>query len=315
MEYRNLGNSGLKVSAIGLGTNQFGGKVDAKGVVEIIAAAVDNGINFFDTADVYQDGRSEETIGKAIQAYPRSKILIATKFYHKTGEEPNDRGGSRKHIMDAVEDSLRRLDTDYLDLYQYHRWDRETPIEETLRALDDLITQGKVRYIGSSAMPSWMMATSQQISARNNLHHFVSEQPHFHMLERSVEHEVLPAAEYYGIGILPFFPLAGGFLTGKYKRGKGAPAGSRGETSSYVQRYMTEENYTIIEKLEAFSKARNRALNELAHAWLLSFPQVSSVISGATKVSHVEANVKSADWVLTEEDMKEIDEILGRENN
>ena len=314
MNYRNLGNSGLKVSAIGLGTNQFGGKVDAKGVVEIIAAAVDNGINFFDTANTYQSGRSEETIGKAIKAYPRSKVLLATKFYNKVGEEPNDRGGSRKHIMDAVEDSLRRLDTDYIDLYQYHRWDKETPIEETLRALDDLITQGKVRYIGSSAMPSWMMATSQQVSARNNLHRYVSEQPHFHMLERRVENEVLPAAEYYGIGILPFFPLAGGFLTGKYKRGKGAPAGSRGETSSYVQRYMTEDNYTIIEGLEAFSKARGHALNELAHAWLLSFPQVSSVISGATKVSHVEDNANSADWTLSEEDLKEIDKILGRDN-
>lgn len=313
MNYRNLGNSGLKVSEVGLGTNQFGGKVDPAGVVEIIAAAVDNGINFFDTANTYQGGRSEETIGKAIKAYPRSKILIATKFYNKTGEEPNDRGGSRKHIMDAVEDSLRRLDTDYIDLYQYHRWDRETPIEETLRALDDLITEGKVRYTGSSAMPSWMMATSQQVSAKNNLHRFVSEQPHFHMLERKIENEVLPAAEYYGIGILPFFPLAGGFLTGKYKRGKGAPAGSRGETSSYVQRYMTEENYTIIEKLEAFSKARGRALNELAHAWLLSIPQVSSVISGATNVSHVEANAKSADWVLPHEDLTEIDEVLGRE--
>lgn len=315
MNYRNLGNSGLKVSEVGLGTNQFGGKVDAKGVVEIIAAAVDQGINFIDTANVYQAGRSEETIGKAIKAYPRSKILIATKFFNKTGEEPNDRGGSRKHIMDAVEESLRRMDTDYIDLYQYHRWDRETPIEETLRALDDLITQGKVRYIGSSAMPSWMMATSQQVSAKNNLHRFVSEQPHFHMLEREIENEVLPAAEYYGIGILPFFPLAGGFLTGKYKRGKGAPAGSRGETSSYVQRYMTEENYTIIEKLEAFSKARGRALNELAHAWLLSFPQVSSVISGAAKTAHVEANAKSADWVLAPEELTEIDKILGRENS
>jgi len=313
MYYRNLGNSGLKVSAIGLGTNQFGGKADAKSVVEIIAAAVDNGINFIDTANVYQGGRSEETIGKAIKAYPRPKLLIATKFYNKTGEEPNDQGGSRKHIIDAVEDSLRRLDTDYIDVYQYHRWDESTPIEETLRALDDLITQGKVRYIGSSAMPSWMMATAQQISARNNLHRFVSEQPHFHMLERGVEKEVLPAADYYGIGILPFFPLAGGFLTGKYKRGAGAPKGSRGETSSYVQRYMTEDNYTIIEQLAAFSKDRGRKLNELAHAWLLSFPQVSSVISGATSAAHVEANAKSADWSLTEEDLKEIDGILRRE--
>ena len=311
MEYRNLGSSGLKVSAIGLGTNQFGGKVDAKGVIEIIAAAIDQGINFFDTANVYQEGRSEETIGKAIKAFPRNKVLIATKFYNKTGDEPNDQGGSRKHIMDAVEDSLRRLDTDYIDLYQYHRWDETTPIEETLRALDDLITQGKVRYIGSSAMPAWMMATSQKISEQNGWHRFVSEQPHMHMLEREVEKEVLPTAGYFGIGILPFFPLAGGFLTGKYTRGAGAPAGSRGETSPYVQRYMKDENYTIIENLEAFAKARGRTLNELAHAWLLSFKQVSSVISGATSVEHVLANAKSTDWMLTNEERTEVNEILG----
>jgi aryl-alcohol dehydrogenase-like predicted oxidoreductase len=310
MQYRNLGSSGLKVSAIGLGTNQFGGKADPKTVGEIIAAAIDKGINFFDTANVYQGGRSEETIGKAIKAYPRSKVLIATKFFNKMGDEPNDRGGSRKHILDAVEESLRRLDTDYIDLYQYHRWDEDTPIDETLRALDDLITQGKVRYIGSSAMPAWMMATSQKISEQNGWHRFVSEQPHMHMLERGIEKEVLPAAEYFGIGILPFFPLAGGFLTGKYERGAGAPKGSRGETSSYVQRYMTDQNYTIIETLEKFSKARGRKLNELAHAWLLSFKQVSSVISGATSVDQVLDNASSADWALTKEELAEIEGIL-----
>lgn len=310
MEYRHLGSSGLKVSAIGLGTNQFGGKADPKTVVEIIAAAIDKGINFFDTANVYQGGRSEETIGKAIKAYPRSKVLIATKFFNTMGDEPNDRGGSRKHILDAVEESLRRLDTDYIDLYQYHRWDEDTPIDETLRALDDLITQGKVRYIGSSAMPAWMMATSQKISEQNGWHRFVSEQPHMHMLERGIEKEVLPAAEYFGIGILPYFPLAGGFLTGKYKRGASAPKGSRGETSSYVQRYMTDQNYTIIEKLEKFSKAHARELNELAHAWLLSFKQVSSVISGATSVDQVLDNASSADWVLTNEELAEIEGIL-----
>lgn len=310
MKYRNLGSSGIKVSAIGLGTNQFGGKADAKTVVEIIAAAIDKGINFFDTANVYQGGRSEKTIGKAIKAYPRSKVLIATKFFNKMGDEPNDQGGSRKHIMYAVEESLRRLDTDYIDLYQYHRWDEDTPIDETLRALDDLITQGKVRYIGSSAMPAWMMATSQKISEHNGWHRFVSEQPHMHMLERGIEKEVLPAADYFGIGILPFFPLAGGFLTGKYKRGAGAPKGSRGKTSEYVQRYMTDQNYTIIEQLEEFSKARSRGLNELAHAWLLSFKQVSSVISGATSVDQVLDNASSADWVLTNEELAEIDGIL-----
>lgn len=312
MQYRKLGKSGLKISAIGLGTNQFGGKVDEKTVIEIIAAAMDRGVNFFDTANSYQGGRSEETIGRAIKNYPRSEVIIATKFYSTVGEAPNDRGGSRKHIMDAVEDSLRRLDTDYIDLYQYHRWDQDTPIEETLRALDDLVTQGKVRYIGSSGFPSWMMALAQKVSEQNGWNRFASEQPHMHMLERAVEKEVLPAADYFGIGILPFFPLAGGFLTGKYKRGEGAPQGSRGETSSYVQRYMTDENYSIIEKLAAFAEKRGRTMVELAHAWLLSFPQVSSVISGATRVEHVLDNIKAADWTLEGDDQEVVNKILGK---
>jgi aryl-alcohol dehydrogenase-like predicted oxidoreductase len=312
MKYRKLGKSGLKISAIGLGTNQFGGKVSEAGVADIIAAAVEQGINFFDTANVYQRGRSEETIGKAIKAFRRSDLIIATKFYNKVGDGPNERGGSRKHIMDAVEDSLRRLDTDYIDLYQYHRWDQDTPIEETLRALDDLITQGKVRYIGSSALPSWMMALSHKVSEQNLWNHFVSEQPHFHMLEREVKKEVLPAAEYLGIGILPFFPLAGGFLTGKYKRGQGAPAGSRGETSGYVQQYMTDENYTIVEQLTSFAVERGHTMSELAHAWLLAHPQVSSVISGATKVEQVIANAASAEWAMTKEDLDTIENILNK---
>ena len=312
MQYRNLGSSGLKISAIGLGTNQFGGKVDAQHVAEIIAAALDQGINFIDTANMYQGGRSEETIGSAIKAYPRSNLVIATKFYMKVGDGPNERGASRKHIMDAVEDSLRRLDTNYIDLYQLHRWDQATPIEETLRALDDLVTQGKVRYIGSSDFSGWMMALAQKTSEQNRWNRFVSEQPHFHMLQRAVEKEVLPAADYFGIGILPFFPLAGGFLTGKYRRGEGAPKGSRGETSSYVQKYMTGENYTTIEKLTAFAEERGRTMVELAHAWLLSFPQVSSVISGATRVEHVLANAKSAGWDLKGEELEQVDKILGK---
>jgi aryl-alcohol dehydrogenase-like predicted oxidoreductase len=310
MQYRNLGASGLKVSAIGLGTNQFGGKVDAKGVKEIIAAAIDQGINFIDTANAYQGGRSEETIGQAIKPYPRSQVLIATKFYNPTGDGPNDRGGSRLHIMQAVEDSLRRLDTDHIDLYQIHRWDESTPIEETLRALEDLVTQGKVRYLGTSAFPAWMLATVQQITARQGWNKYVSEQPHMHLLERGVEAEVLPAARYYGIGILPYFPLAGGFLTGKYKRGEEAPPGSRGETSAYVQRYMTDVNYDRIEQLTDFAETRGHTLTELAHAWLLSYPEVGSVISGATKAEHVVANTKGAEWDLTEDEVEAVRGIL-----
>ncbi len=310
MQYRKLGNTGLKVSAIGLGTNRFGSKVDENGVAEIMQVAMEHGINFFDTANVYTDGNSEKLIGKALKSLPRSEVILATKFYMKVGEAPNDRGGSRKHIMDAVENSLRSLQTDYIDLYQYHRWDQDTPIEETLRAMDDLVTSGKVRYIGSSAFPSWMMATAQKVSQAHGWNQFVTEQPHFHMLERKVKEEVLPAAAYFGIGILPFFPLAGGFLTGKYKRGEAAPVGSRGEDSSYVQRYMTDGNYDLLEKLTAFAEERDHTMGELAHAWLLAHPQVSSVISGATRLEHVIANAKAGDWQLSEAEFSEVNEIL-----
>jgi aryl-alcohol dehydrogenase-like predicted oxidoreductase len=310
MQYRNLGSSGLKVSAIGLGTNQFGGKVNQKGVTNIIAAAVDAGINFLDTANVYQGGRSEETIGKAIKG-KRDQVLIATKVFNPTGEGPNERGSSRKHIMDAIEASLRRLETDYIDLYQMHRWDKETPIEETLRALDDLITQGKVRYIGSSAFASWQIAHVQDLAAMHGWSKFVSDQPHYHMLERKIEKEVIPACEFFGIGILPYFPLAGGFLTGKYKQGQPAPKGSRGETSQYVQRYMTDENYHILDQLTTFAQDHGNTIGELAHAWLLAQPVISSVISGATKVEHVQANAKSVEWELSAEAFTEVNQILG----
>jgi aryl-alcohol dehydrogenase-like predicted oxidoreductase len=309
MQYRNLGSSGLKVSAIGLGTNQFGGKVDEKGVKKIIDAAVDLGINFFDTANVYREGRSEETIGKAIKG-KRHKVLIATKVFGEVGEDPNERGSSRKHIMDAVEDSLRRLDIETIDLYQMHRWDVNTPIEETLRALDDLVTQGKVRYIGSSAFASWQIAHAQDLAEAHGWHKFVCDQPHYHMLEREIEKEVIPACEYFGLGILPYFPLAGGFLTGKYQRGESAPKGSRGESSEYVQGYMTDENYDILDQLTDFAQARGHTMGELAHAWLLAHPVVSSVISGATKIEHVQANAKSVEWELSADELEEVNQIL-----
>jgi aryl-alcohol dehydrogenase-like predicted oxidoreductase len=212
--------------------------------------------------------------------------------------------------MDSIEASLGRLDVDYIDLYQMHRWDEETPIDESLRAMDDLITQGKVRYIGSSAFASWKIALSLGYSELRGWNSFVSEQPHYHMLERKVEDEVIPACQYLNIGVLPFFPLAGGFLTGKYKRGQVAPEGSRGETSEYVQRYMTDENYKIVEKLAAFAAERGHTMPELAHTWLLAQPQVASVISGATKVEHIQDKVDAAEWDLSDEDLGEIEGIL-----
>jgi aryl-alcohol dehydrogenase-like predicted oxidoreductase len=309
VEYRQLGNSGVKVSAIGLGTNQFGGKVDQAGVNEIIAGALDLGINFIDTANVYQGGRSEETLGIALQG-KWEQVVLATKVASAAGEGPNDRGASRYHIMRGVEASLRRLQSDHIDLYQIHRWDDQTPVEETLRALDDLVRSGKVRYVGASNFAAWQLARANLLAEIRGWVPFVSIQNHYHMLERAQELEMIPYCNAYNVGILPFFPLAGGFLTGKYQRGQSAPTGSRGERSPYVQKYMTDANYDKLEKLIAWAQERGHTMTELAHAWLLAQPQVSSVISGATKLAHVQANAIGADWQLTADELKEVNTIL-----
>jgi len=310
MRYRSLGSSGLMVSTIGLGTNQFGGKVDDGQSAGIIHAALDLGVNLIDTADVYQEGRSETAIGKALTGR-RHDAVIATKFYFPTGAKgPNDRGASRFHIMNAIDASLRRLNTDYIDLYQIHCWDDETPIEETLETLDDLIRVGKVRYIGASNFLAWQLVLANKVAEVNHLSAFISIQPHYHLLEREIENELIPACSYQGIGILPYFPLAGGFLTGKYQQGKPSPDGSRGESSPYVQRYMTEPNYNILSELIKFADQRGRTVNELAHAWLLAQPQISSVISGATQPDHVRANTAAVDWELTKDDLDLVAEIL-----
>lgn len=310
MQYRNLGRSGLKVSAIGLGTNQFGGKVDQAGVNDIIDGALDLGINLIDTADVYQQGRSEERLGVALKG-KWDKVVLATKAFHPTGEGPNDKGVSRYHIVHAVEASLTRLQSDHIDLYQMHRWDVDTPIEETLRALDDLVRSGKVRYVGASNYMAWQLAHANLLAEVRNWTPFVSIQNHYHMFERDLEREMIPYCNAHNVGILPFFPLAGGFLTGKYRRGEDAPVGSRGESSPYVQAYMTPANYDALEGLVAWAEARGHTMTELAHAWLLAQPQVSSVISGATQLSHVQSNAKGADWSLTTDELAEVNGILG----
>lgn len=309
MKYRRLGNSGLKVSVIGLGTNQFGGKVDVHETKNIIAAALDVGINFIDTADVYQEGRSEENIGEALKG-KRDRAIIATKVFLRTGGGPNDMGASRQHILDGIESSLQRLNTDWIDLYQIHRWDKDTPIEETMRVLDDLVRAGKVRYIGSSNYSAWQMTHANGVARANRWTEFVSVQPHYHMFERGIETELIEACGFFNWGILPYFPLAGGFLTGKYDRDQPPPPGSRGETSEYVQRYMTPGNFEILDKLESFSQQHGRDLNQLAHAWLLAQPKVSSVISGATKVEHVLANAEAADWELSPQEYSFVNDIL-----
>jgi aryl-alcohol dehydrogenase-like predicted oxidoreductase len=312
MQYRQLGNSGLRVSAIGLGTNQFGGKVEQAGVTTIVNGAIDLGINFFDTADVYTKGNSEETLGVALKG-KWDKVVLGTKVVGATGDGPNDTGASRYHIMNGVEASLRRLQSDHIDLYQIHRWDAKTPIEETLRALDDLVQSGKVRYVGASNFAAWQLAKANLLASVHGWSPFVSIQNHYHMLERGQEQEMIPYCNAHNVGILPYFPLAGGFLTGKYKRNEAAPEGSRGENNAYVQKYMIDRNYSKVEALDAWASKRGHTMAELAHAWLLAQPQVSSVISGATKLEQVQSNVKAAEWALSTDEHKEVNAILDGE--
>ncbi|QPC81261.1 aldo/keto reductase [Phototrophicus methaneseepsis] len=309
MEYRQLGPAGVRVSVIGIGTNQFGGKVPASTVADIIDEAVDLGVNFIDTADVYAGKESEKTLGNALKG-KWDQFIVATKGFNATGEGTNDKGSSRYHIIKAVEDSLQRLQTDHIDLYQMHRWDVNTPIEETLRVLDDLVSSGKIRYIGASNYASWQLAKSNLLAEFRGWEPFITVQSHYHMLEREVEKEVIPYCIENNVGFIPYFPLAGGFLTGKYTRSEGAPAGSRGENSPYVQAYMTDENFTILEKLTTWAEEHGHTMVELAHAWLLAQPQVCSVISGVTKIEQLRSNAAAAAWSLTADEAKEVTSIL-----
>ena len=310
MIYRKIGKSGVKISVIGIGTNRFGlGPTDQKAVNAIIDAAIDLGINHLDCANVYQDGKSETVLGNALKG-KWDKFFLATKFFFPTGEGPNDRGASRYHIMNAVESSLKRLQHDHIDLYYLHRWDQDTPIEETLSALNDLIQQGKVRYIGASDFTSWQLAQANMLAEFKNWHPFTALQSHYHMLERSVESEVIPYCQATNVGFIPYFPLAGGFLTGKYQKNKPVEPGSRGENSEYVQKFMTDKNYELITKLSGWAQDQGRKMNELAIAWLMAQPQVASVISGATRLEQVILNAKASDWVLSEKDLLEINQLL-----
>lgn len=309
MQLRRLGSSGVRVSAIGLGSNQFGGVVDQNGVHNILSLASELEINFIDTANAYTGGESERLLGRALRGR-RDSFLVATKAFFPVGPGPNDRGTSRYHLLRAVEDSLRRLQTDRIDLYQMHRWDWRTPIEQTMRTLDDLVSAGKVRYIGASNYMSWQLAQANLLAQFNAWEPLVSVQSHYHMLERQVEDEVLPFCEQGGVGFIPYFPLAGGFLTGKYTRHAGAPPGSRGESSAYVQRYMTDANYSLVERLEAWAREREHTMAELAQAWLLARPEVCSVISGVTRPDQLRANARAADWQLTSDEYDEVNAIL-----
>jgi len=313
MEYRKLGNSGLKVSGLSLGANNFGWWIDEQTSIGVINHALEIGINFIDTADMYDRGRSEEFVGKAIKG-KRSDVIIATKFGQKMGEGPNDRGGSRYYIMKAVDASLRRLQTDYVDLYQMHLPDPETPIEETLRTLDDLVKAGKVRYIGCSNFAGWQLSEALWTSRVNNLHPFVTVQMKYNFFERQIEQELVPCCNSHGIGVIPWGPLAGGFLTGKYHRGEQPPTPATGTmpAKAFHRLYntvITDANWERLGKLDAFAKTRGHKVGELAIAWLLWHPWLSTVIAGATKPEQLDANVAGANWKLTAEEVAQIEQI------
>ena len=306
MEYRPLGRSGLRVSAVGLGCNNFGMRIDQAQTRMVVDAALDCGVNFFDTADIYGGSKSEAFLGEALKGR-RDKAVLATKFANPMGEGAYLRGGARRYIVKAVEDSLKRLHTDHIDLYQMHVPDADTPIDETLRALDDLVRSGKVLYIGNSNFSGWQIADADWTARAGGLERFVSAQNNFSLLERGVEREVLPACERFGLGLLPFFPLASGFLTGKYPRGEAPRQGTR--LASWGARgaaVLSDRNFDRLEALEAWAEQRGRRILDLAFAWLLGHPAVSSVIAGATTAEQVQANARCAEWILTPEEVVEV---------
>ena len=311
MEQRNLGKSGLRVSVVGLGCNNFGGRTDFEATKKVVHKALDLGITFFDEADTYGDprGSSEAYLGE-ILGDRRKDIVLAAKFARPMDAAGRFEGASRRYIMEEVEASLRRLKTDWIDLYQQHQPDPLTPIEETLRALDDLIHQGKVRYIGCSNLPAWQVVEAAWWARELGTHHFISCQDEYSLLVRNVERELVPAMTAYNLGLLPFFPLASGLLTGKYRRNEAAPAGARLTlVKRLADRYMTESNWQIVDRLRAFSAERGHSLLELAFSWLARRAPVASVIAGATSPAQLEENARAAGWALTPEEMAEIDRI------
>ncbi len=315
METRNLGRSGLRVSAIGLGCNNFGGRIDLDASRRVVHAALDAGITLFDTADVYGDrGGSETVLGELLGAR-RKDIVLASKFGMPMDEPGNEgaetlKGASRRYIVAAVEASLKRLRTDWIDLYQQHRPDPLTPIEETLRALEDLTRAGKIRYYGCSNLPAWQVVEAAWTARTHNLSGFISCQDEVSLLVRDHESDLMPAMREYGLGLLPYFPLASGLLTGKYKRNTPMPADARlTKTARLADRYLTDRNWAVAEKLEDFATAHGHTILELAFSWLLARPPVASVIAGATRPEQIVANVAAGSWRLTPDELAAIDAI------
>ncbi len=314
MEYRQLGRTGIKVSSICLGCMMFGGKTTPADSADIIDRALDAGINFLDTANVYSTGKSEEATGAALKRNgKRGAVVLATKVHGKMGDDVNAMGNTRRHIIEQCEASLRRLQTDYIDLYQIHRPDPDIPIDETLRAMDDLVRSGKVRYLGTSTFAAWQLMESLWVSKELGLNRFVCEQPPYNILDRRIERELIPMAQTYGFGVIPWSPLAGGLLTGKYHRGEPPPEDSRFgqmESNPLQRRRWTEGVFTAIEELTPIAEAKGVSLSQLALAWCMGRPGVTSAIIGPRTMEQLEDNLKAAEVTLTDEENRAIDHVV-----
>ena len=313
MEKRALGRSGLLVSVVGLGCNNFGMRCDEAQSRAVVDRAIDEGVDFFDTADIYGQGESERMLGKAL-GKRRADVMIATKFGGRFLTEPLTPGGaSARSIHRSVEASLARLGTDYIDLYQLHFPDSVTPQEETLRTLNDLVHSGKVRYLGCSNFAAWQVADAAWIARTQNLTPYVSAQNLYNLIDRRIERELVGACRHFGLGILPYFPLASGFLTGKYRRGQEPAEDSRmAAMPQAAERTLNDQNFAVLERLEAFARERQHTVLELAVSWLLAQEDVSCVIAGATRPEQVAANVAAAQWRLSRDELEEIDRLTRR---
>ena len=309
MEYRQLGKSGLRVSVIGLGGNTFGRYADERQTAAIVQQAIESGINMIDTADVYGHGASEELLGKAIRGH-RDDLVIATKVGGGMGDGPNESGSSRRHILAGCEASLHRLGIETIDLYQIHWFDPQSPLEETLGALDDLVRAGKVRYIGCSNYDAWRIVQALWISDQNHLNHYVSVQPEYNLLKREIEAEIVPVCLEFGLGVIPYFPLDAGVLTGKYQPGEEPPPGTRGHENPRFASRLGRATLEAVQRLDAWAHDSGHTVGELALAWLAARPAVSTIIAGTTKPEQVAANARAADWKLTPADLAEVERLL-----
>ncbi|MGZ9585781.1 aldo/keto reductase [Paenibacillus marinisediminis] len=308
MNYRRLGSSGLEVSALGLGTNAFGKRADQETSIQIIHHAIEHGINFIDTANIYAGTESERIIGEAL-AGKRHQVVLATKAGLPTGKGPNERGSSRYHLQQELEQSLKRLKTDYVDLYQIHTFDPYTPLEETLRALEDMVTSGKVRYIGASNYAAWEFMKALGISDRHGWNRYVSSQTCYSLADRTPERELIPMCLDQGVSIIPYFPLAGGILSGKYLEIGSAPTGSRAETDPNFNRFINDKTISLGQQVNKLAEDNGCTSSALSLAWLMHQPVVSSVIVGATRVDQLEANLKSVSVQIGSDLMRELETI------